>query len=187
MAIQLIDSYSESNSSTDFILNGAVGSGQKSHIGQSFSNTNSITLDSVKFFLRKNNSPTGNAYALIYSHSGTYGTDSIPTGSPLATSDALDVSTLSGTTKSLITLNFSSTNRITLSSNTKYVAVINFSGGSSLTGVIVGVDTTSPTHEGNYSSSNGGSSWAATVGQDVCFYVYGDTGGDSGGFNIALV
>ena len=53
--------------------------------GQSFTG-NGGTLDSCVFELGKSGSPTGNAVAKIYNHTGTYGTSSKPTGAALATS-----------------------------------------------------------------------------------------------------
>ncbi|MHA2265770.1 MAG: hypothetical protein ACXAEN_25550, partial [Candidatus Thorarchaeota archaeon] len=45
--------------------------------------------------LRKQGSPTGNMYAKIYASTGTMGTNATPTGSVLATSQAVDVSGIS--------------------------------------------------------------------------------------------
>ena len=163
----LIDSYSESNQDWSSSV-------QTTYIsGQSFTNVNPIILDSCKFYIKKSGSPTGNAVAKIYAHTGTYGTSSVPTGSALATSDNFDVSTLS-TSYGLSTFNFSGADRITLSANTYYCIVLVYSGGSSSNRIDLAEDDSSPTASGNkVSSSNSGSTWSATSGYDVCFYVYG--------------
>ena len=164
----IIDSYSENNQSAQPRLNsdGIFG------IGQSFSNTNANTLDSCKFYLKKGGSPTGNAVAKIYAHSGTYGTSSIPTGSSLATSDNFDVSNLS-TSFGLKIFSFSGVNRISLSASTNYVITVEYNGGDADNYVSVGNDNTSPTAGGNYSQTTDGINWGSSATQDVCFYVYG--------------
>ena len=81
--------------------------------------------------LGKNGSPTGNLYAKIYAetHATAYGTDSLPTGTALATSDAFDGSTLSSVYREAVYFTFSSP--YTTSNGTKYVVVIDYAGTSS--------------------------------------------------------
>jgi len=154
-----MDSYSETN---------YVGN-TSSTAGQSFTGDGG-TLNSAKFYLEKDGSPTGNIYAKIYAHSGTFGTSSVPTGEPLATSDALDSSTLT-TTPTLYTLTFSGDDKITLTNGTKYVVVMD--GITDFPNyVYIGQDTISPTHDGNKSYWSG--SWNAEAGTDLIFYVYKD-------------
>ena len=86
----IIDSYSESNYVTAGYGMSPLGYG----VGQSFTGDGK-TLSSVKFYARKVGSPTGNIYAKIFAHSGTYGTSSVPTGTELAVSGAVDVTTIS--------------------------------------------------------------------------------------------
>jgi len=111
--IDLIDFYSESNFSSQDGLSSAYSTGH----AQSFTCGFNCNLDSAKFYFSKGGSPTGNAYAKVYAHSGTYGTSSVPTGAALATSDAVDVSGLSAALN-LKTFNFSGANRISLSAST---------------------------------------------------------------------
>ena len=77
-------------------------------------------LDSCKFLINAElgNIPTGNVIVYLYAHTGTYGVNGKPTGSPLATSDPILASTLP-TTQQLVTFTFSGANRIILSSNTE--------------------------------------------------------------------
>ena len=175
-SIVTVDSYSESNQNTDMSLDNYIL--DNTALGQSFTNTNSVTLDSVKFYILKNSLPTGNATVSIYAHTGVYGSASLPTGSALATSDTFDVSTLT-TSHQLKTFTFSGVNRIALTSGTYYVVMLNYGGdGNTSHSVSVGVDSTSPTASGNLIYTTGGITYAWGV-RDTIFYVYGDNGGSA--------
>lgn len=165
----IVDSYSENNVSYySGIYEDHDGSSRAK--GQSFASNGGV-LNSCSFLLKKINSPTGNCYAKIFAHTGTYGTSSKPTGSALATSDAFDTSILTGDGQ-LISFNFSGANKITLENGTYYVVVIEYDGGSETNQVGVGQDETSPAHSGN-SSIFINPDWYEG-GYDLCFYVYGD-------------
>jgi len=126
------------------------------------------TLDSVKFYLSKIGSPTGNAVARLFAHSGTYGSSSVPTGSPLATSDTFDVSGLT-TSPALITFDFTGDDRITLSSDTYYVVTLYYTGGDWDNVVLLGRRETSCSHSGN--SGYYDTSWHIES-NDCIFYIY---------------
>ena len=114
MAI-LIDSYSESNVDSGKGL--YIGGINTEYASQSFNSGDGGTLDYIVFNLYNDGSPPGNMYAEIYAHTGTYGTDSTPTGSPLATSDVVATSSLSSYPGTLITFTFSGIEKINLSNN----------------------------------------------------------------------
>ena len=173
----LIDSYSEANRSlgyscsdhhpSDSIYNSAV--------GQSFTCDGAYKITSCKFYMMKLGSPTGMGHAVLYAHSGTYGTSSLPTGEPLATSDDFDVEDL---TSNLIlhTFAFTGAQQYLMSADTKYC--IEFE--SPATGTIdsnnrphAGLDHTSPTHDGSGNRFADGL-WRIADGRDICFYVYGE-------------
>jgi hypothetical protein len=103
--VNVVDSYTEANyhGTGDMAMrNGsAIGCAQSFDAG-----TSNQTITSCKFYLYKTGLPNGNAYAKLYSHSGVFGTSSIPSGSALATSDAYDVTALGGA-PALITFTFS--------------------------------------------------------------------------------
>ena len=140
-----IDGYDISNYSKLEILRSGADTGW----GQSFTG-NGATIGSVMFQLKKVASPTGNAVAKIYAHSGTFGSSSVPTGTALATSDNFDVATLT-TSLALSTLTFSGGNQITLTNGTNYVVTLEYSGGDSNNYIQLTRDTSSPTHAGNNS------------------------------------
>jgi len=167
--IATLDSYSESNHSAFFYLY----NGGNNYIGQSFTNVNATILDSCKFYLNKNGTITGSAYAKLYSekHNTAYGVDSVP-DQLLATSDAFDVSGLTADLQ-LITFNFSEANKIILNALTYYVIVLNYSVSVWNNRLQCSVDITTPTHSGNRISSSNGIDWTATSDDDAPFYVYG--------------
>jgi hypothetical protein len=163
----LIDSYGSSNRTADIIVKGGS---SFEYIGQSFTNNNDIILSQAQFSLSKLGNPTGNAYFQIYAHSGTYGTNGVPTGSPLV-SIPFSLVPLS-TTPIVATINLGS-NGILLKGGVKYFANIWYHGGDGSNYLKVGVDNTSPAASGNFSSSADGVNWNWTVAYDMIFYVSG--------------
>jgi hypothetical protein len=164
----ICDSNSEDNQSSDtHLFNGGY-----TKAGQSFTG-NGEKLNSSKFYLKKGGSPTGNAVAEIYAHTGTFGVDGKPTGSPLATSENFDVSTL---TTSFQLISFPFADRITLINGTHYFVVIKYSGGDVSNHLKVG-DTLN-FHNGNEAAWY--SSWTSFVDYDVCFYIYTGEGTEKG-------
>jgi hypothetical protein len=164
----LIDSYSESNYSNSQGLLSARWQ------GQSFLNPTEIVLDSVVFYLSKYGSPISDAYISIYAMTGTFGASGVPTGSILAESDPLDVTTLT-TSHALKTFNFSGTNRITLSASTHYCIVLHHAESAWPDFIYNSIDLSSPTHPGDWFQSNNGTSWSHSSSGAVAniFYIYG--------------
>ncbi len=146
-----------------------VYSGATIAAGQSFTpGASEYTLTSVKFSLRKQGSPTGNAVAKLYAHTGVYGTSSKPTGAAIATSNNLDVS---GLTTSFVDTELTFASPPTLSPGTNYVIVIEYSGGSASNRLEVGLNASAGGHAGNCSYQV--SSWTAEA-YDLTFYIYGN-------------
>jgi len=161
----LVDSYSESNQDSDLTLSaGAIVGASQSFSGDG------TDLHSAVFYLKKLGAPTGNVTCKLYAHSGTFGTDSIPTGAALATAPVLDISTLT-TTYALTTFTFGTT--YTMVSGTKYCIALEYSGGDASNNVKVGVDVSAPTHGGN-DARLVGAAWSA-LGGDLCFYIYSES------------
>ncbi len=167
----IVDSYSESNCNWEFYLGDGSQMDFFYEVGQSFTG-NGNCLDSIKVYIKKYGTPTGNLYAYIYNHTGTYGTSSLPTGTAIATSDAVNVASLT-TSFALVEFVFSGENRIDLEKDTHYIFTISYPTASGISNfVIVGVDDSSPEHEGNLVLRSG--SWVANSSDDMCFYVYGE-------------
>lgn len=170
-----LDSYSESNYSGNAI---ALRNGTFTYAAQSFTNTNASTLDSCKFYIKKVGSPTGNVTAYIYEHDGTYGSTSSPglTPSILATSDVLDIATLT-TSYQVIEIEYSGAEEISLTAATYYISAISYTGGDVNNRLVVGLDATTPTHDGNKCKSTDGATWLVDDDEDICFYVEGTPSG----------
>jgi len=166
-AITVVDSYSEAYQDS-----GIQFGTSPFYYGQSFYNANAIDLYSCKFYIKRVGNPTGDLTAYLYAHTGTYGSNGVPTGSPLATSNTILASSLT-TLYQLKEFTFSGANKVTLSATTNYVIVlkhVNSSGGNV---VVVGCDSSTLTHGGNQCQSDDGSTWFPESGIDVIFYVYG--------------
>jgi hypothetical protein len=160
----LVDSYTAGTPSDHTTYTGGY-----IYIGQSFTCTDAVILDSCKFALKKyKGSPTGSAYAQVYAHSGTYGTSSVPTGEALATSDAFDIASLT-TSYQYIKFIFSGANKIILNGSTYYCIVFYNNNGN--TANYVSVERASEGHSGNGFRSTDGITWGGT--NDFHFYVYG--------------
>jgi hypothetical protein len=158
VAEELIDSYSEVNYSTY--------TGAYVYIGQAFSADKSGTLTRCKFSLHKAIGANGTLIAYLYNLTGTYGTNAKPTGSPIATSNTIDVTSL-GLTRSLITFTFTEGSLV---AGNKYGILTKRASGTG--GVNTNLDNTSPTHSGNYFNSSNGTTWTGSNAFDLLFYVY---------------
>jgi len=165
----IVDSYPESYYTGD----SSMYSGDFIGVGQDFEAIDS-EITSCKFYLKKEGSPTGNAVAKLYAHTGTYGVDGKPTGNALSTSDNVDVSTL-GTSSALKEFTFSTPYLTT--AGTKYCIVIEYSGGDSDNLVLVGGDSMFGylAHSGNACRLTG-STWEGTNILETIFYVYSTKG-----------
>lgn len=172
MAESLVDSYSEANKNNyECMFYAYSPSGHA--FGQSFTG-NGFALTSCKFYLNKINSPNGSFVAKLYAHSGTFGVNSIPTGSPLATSNPVD-STAFVSNPSFGLVIFTFATPYTLGVGIYYVIVVEkisgFDNGSNwnLLGDHLGAP---PNGVGNESAYNG-TSWVGSGSSSLCFYVYG--------------
>jgi hypothetical protein len=160
----LIDSYSESNCDTDWLMSSTTGAPGR---GQVLALASSATLTSVKFYLKKVGSPTGNMTARVYAATGTPGTDGVGTGSALASSGTIDVSTLSSS-YALVEFSLSYS-----AAAGNYLICAFYDGGDASNKVAAGLDTSSPSHAGNGGIVTDGGGFSGYASTDVCFYLYG--------------
>lgn len=181
----LIDSYGVENGDTGwwgFPADMPLG-------GQSFNASITANLDSVKLLLiRAYGAEGGTCVAHLYAHTGTYGSTGVPTGSPLATSDTVALSSIpdagggweavigpwvDGATENSCT-EFTFSTPYEIQSGTKYFIILEYTVDNYLLWI---VDYTSPTHGGNSAYWDGSwNSWA----DDLIFYAYG-TAASAGG------
>jgi hypothetical protein len=158
----LVDEYDFANGDTSEV----VGNGTINGVGQSITG-DGTKLTRAAFNMLKTGTPTGNAVARLYAHSGTFGTSSVPTGAALAVSANFDVSTLTG---SFAEVEFVFTDHFLMVNTTKYVIAVEYTGGDGSNNITVESDTSSPSHGGNMSQLNG--SWAAESGTDLVFKIW---------------
>lgn len=166
----LIDNYAETNKDNDESLQSNVAE----YVIQSFKIPDEgidYELTSVKVYLSKYGTPTGNLYMKLYACDGTFGVNNTATGSALATSEALDVSTLpSYSTFTLKEILF--TDNYIMTANSVYCLAYTYgvgSGGSNY--VMVGQDRSSSSASGNCAKYNVG--WTTWSDRDLIYYIYG--------------
>jgi len=146
----ILDSYSTSNINTDSApvqLAGAIG------IGQCFTPSSSGTLTSAGLGIKRVGTIEGTWSIRIYSITGTYGTSCIPDA---LLADSLDFTGATvQTIYTMYTASFDSSNQIPLTFGTNYailLTLISFAPTpccDSLNHLVLGIDSTSPTHPGN--------------------------------------
>jgi hypothetical protein len=137
-------------------------------VGQSFTGI-ATNVTRADFWIRRNGSPGGTVRAQVYSHSGDFGTSSVP-DSLLGSSDTISVGEIS-TDFGWVTFTFSTTVNISAQS---YVIVFDGSGitgGDASNDFRMRVDTANP-HAGNRSNKPNGA-WVANATHDHGFRVYG--------------
>lgn len=169
MAQRTASSYASSNLSTSQPIGGTSFTAEyRLGISQSFLG-NGDELDYIGFYIKRYGSPTGSVGVHIYSDGGvSYGTNSFP-NTLIAGAGMIDVSTI-GTTSSWVNFYFTGANRVNLVNGVSYVAVISYEYGSSGNELGVGIDTSSPTHDGNYAHYIVGSgAWTPNSGYDTIF------------------
>lgn len=169
LGVKSLSTYADTNVDSDQALGNAVTTG----VAQSFTtpattaNTNSIgCFATARFRLKKTGSPTGNAVAKLYAHSGTLGTTSIPTGAALATSENFAVSTLTAS-YAWVKFRFPSA-WYQFAASTNYVIAIEYSGGDASNYVQVGYDGSTPGHAGNMSTF-AAAVWTPNATADAAF------------------
>lgn len=153
-------------------------------MGQSFEVVNSATLDNLVIDIKTNGSPSGSFQFEIYAHSGTYGTSSVPTGSPLATSDTVLVSSLTATYATYTTY-FTGANAISMTAGTRYVLVCNYAT-TSWPNALLFKNKTPSFYAGNQSYKSGGT-WNALGTYDIIFDLQGVAAGSSFSPRLALM
>jgi hypothetical protein len=159
----LLDSYASSNTNADQWMTGYT-------FGQTFTTPSgtAYNLVSCKFWMYRDGTGTGeNMRAKLFAHSGTWGSSGVPSGSALATSSNVSKTSV-GTSYGWVTFTFATPYALTAS--THYCIVCEIDSGAD---IIMGEDTSSPSHGGNQVFYDGTwDSWS----NDTIFEVYGDVG-----------
>lgn len=137
-------------------------------VGQSFIGWNG-TLTHAQFYLKDGaGAPTGNAYAKVYASTGVHGNGAKPTGAAIATSNAFDVTAVTGT-YDWHTFTFASPP--TLTEGVVYIITCEFSQDGS--NYLYAKANTSGTmeHQGNACATTDGSTWTSND-NDLVFRIY---------------
>jgi hypothetical protein len=134
-------------------------------IGQSFRGVTGDPVSKVRVLLSKLGSPTGLIDCSIRNHSGSFGA-ATPGTTIHGTSLPIDIATLT-TTPTVIEFTFQTP--ITITTGTNYFFVLNLSSvfSNADNNVRVGVDSSTPTAEGNMALNNG--SWGYSPTTDMVF------------------
>jgi len=183
--IKLVDSYSQTNQSADIDIQAVHPdpTGATSVVGQSFMSTSGdYKLTSVKFYLKMGKwwSPAvGNLQAQLYAHTGTFGSGGKPTDGPLAVSNLVSMAVLVFPYANpwvLCEFTFPTGQQYGLVNNVPYGIVVIVHDATRIDRnnyyIEVGIDNTSPTHQGN--TLRYWSGWSGISYQDTIFYVYGE-------------
>ena len=162
----LVDSYAWQNAGI-----GNYPLGNASSIGQSFTATVSATNNKLGYmgfrYVSQLGTTPGNIVAKLYSHTGTYGTSSIP-DALIATSDNVAVSSFEND-PATVWFTFSGAEQVTLTNGTKYCAVLEYNDGDINNYLRFAYDVAGGTHSGNFFTYI--SSWVSVSASDFGFYV----------------
>jgi len=117
--------------------------------------------------IRKVGSPTGNLTAVLYAHSGTFGSSSIPTGAALATSDAITPAQI---TTAYQTIEFGFSTQYEMAASTNYCIAFEHAAVDGSNYFEIDGLAASGTHAGNRSQLVS-TTWTPTAGDDLYFQV----------------
>jgi hypothetical protein len=135
--------------------------------GQSFTTAGGTLAKVIFQLMRTGSTTTGYVVAKLYTHSGTYGTNSLPIGTPLAESARVDVTTISYVTPQQITFSFADNYYMEPG---YYVITVEDDAGVQAR-VRTYRDSSTPTHSGNASIESSGT-WTVLTGSDLVFAIY---------------
>ncbi len=157
-----IDTYATSNQSGSITQY----TGNNEQVGLAITLASGQSLQGIKFYLKKVGTPPGVMQAKIFAGTGTVGTNGLPTGSVLKTSLDVDASDL---TTSFSMVNFWFEEPYVASSGDICI-LLEYKTGDSINNVIIGTDSSSPTHGSNvFATNTSNASWAVDASQDLIF------------------
>ena len=158
---------SSTDTGSDFVVDNATITGA----AQSFTvGANAVSATKAVVWLKGTaspNEPSGDIIASIYTHSGTYGTSSIPLALSGTASEPYD-SALLTTTYEPVTFEFKTP--VSLTASTYYCLVIEHADGTATDYVSIQGLASSGTHSGNRSHNTAG--WTAVAADDIDFELY---------------
>ena len=168
----LIDNYSFTQANYGYPLkaNHPSAGADVSAFGQAITITEEVWITAIQYEMNKTIAPTGNAHIVIYYPTGVYGTNARPNGTIIATSDPFDISTLVAAPSTPQWFNFSSP--VHLTPGVYCFAYQNPAAGVNAANYPrIAIDTSGPTHAGNYFYYTAGA-WLGGA-SDLGFTLYG--------------
>lgn len=135
-------------------------------VAQSFTPDVSCTLTSASFSIKREFAPTGYVYAVLYAHTGTFGSGATPStvlASPIATSDPIDVSTI-GTDFEDVVFTFSGAEQYELVSGTPYFLGATYTNAVGSNQLRVETNSTEASHVGNRADADAAGTWSSSTG-----------------------
>ena len=144
-------------------------------IVQSFKAISTVNVSTVKLYLRKVGSPTGNIWVEIHSSTvGTSGTKNASSSIVGQASDNREVVSALTNILSPVTFDFTGTKPALELGSTYFIVVYGDFTVSAGDFVLVGFDSSSPTYEeGEYCEVNGSMAWSGNDNVDLIFEVSG--------------
>ena len=144
-------------------------------VTQSFAAQTGV-LHSATFSMNTEGNPTGEMNAVLYAHSGVFGTSSVPTGPALAVSDPLALPSISSGTKTEVTFYFTGADRVCLTGGTNYCVGFRYLGGDTTDKIRSYIQFVGPSSNGNMSEYAVGPGWYSLAPRDLYFKLYTTTG-----------
>lgn len=136
--------------------------------GQAILNSNTYYIAMISCYLQKSGSATGNADMVIYNCTGTPGSNGKPTGSILATSNAIDMSTVGSGSPELVSFYFATPLQVT----DDYCIILKYEGGDASNKILFGIDS-SGNHSGNFTfTDDSGTTFYYNATKDAIFSIY---------------
>lgn len=161
----VLDEYPDTN----YDQNGSYSS--QDAYAQAFRLSAGAKISRVEFSMRTDAAPSGNVYARLYAAAGTLGSSAVPTGSPLAVSALVDVTTLPSAYE-MIPFDFATPPDA--DADVTYCIAPEFDGTPDGLYPLVGLDVFAATHAGNMSQRNRSTGlWEAVASQDLIFRLTG--------------
>ena len=165
--MSVIDSYSFTNITEGVTLIG----GETTKVGQSITGDGQTLLGTggIVFWCKKVNSPDGSVYGSLYA----FDTETnLPTGTALTISNGNLASGINYALWDATSFRWDNDYVYKLEDGVKYLVTLEYDGVTTFGSVLVGVDTSTPTHSGSYYQYADGA-WSEVSTQDCAFSIVG--------------
>lgn len=200
--LTLIDSLSRNYGGTDIELNSVHPTTESETVsagGQSFTSSSfEYKIVVARFYLAYQGSPTGYLRAVLYEHTGEYGTSESGVGTKLAESNSVDISTITSSQPSpqpwqVVDFTFEPSQQYSMNVNTHYFIAVTVNDATLINNsndVFIQmnyVDEPNSAHDGCTMGYTDAVGWYAWDKGDIPFAIYGtSTSAPSGSFTVTF-